>query len=124
MSKPAGQATVSRGGALAALLLAILILTSGPARADERPAATGVAWEQLTPEQQTVLRRFEPRWAALPPARQSRLAAGTARWSAMPPDERAKVRKNFHRFRQMSPEQRHKMRQRWRDQQKQKVPDT
>ena len=59
-------------GILLALLLA---LAAAPASAIE--------WQDLSPEQQSVLAGMEQRWSELPAARQERLAQGAARWQAM-----------------------------------------
>ncbi len=43
------------------------------------------SWDQLTGEQQTVLKRFEGEWGSLPDEQKQRLTKGAERWKHMTP---------------------------------------
>ena len=69
------------------LLLAVSVTASAQAPAsDAAKAPSGVTWQQLTPEQQKALERFESRWSQLPPDRQAALVRGAERWQSMTPE--------------------------------------
>ena len=66
------------------LILCLLLLW--PAMlwaADSNAPAT---WNQLSPEEQQVLKPFQDRWDSLPPEQRERLQQGAKRWQTMTPD--------------------------------------
>lgn len=71
-----------------AFVLALWMLAPAAFAADAR----GVPWEQLSGEEQRLLKPFEQRWGGLAPERQERLRQGAQRWSSMTPEERSRAR--------------------------------
>ena len=72
-------------------------LIAGTVLADEN----GIAWDELSAEQQTVLTPFRDGWSTLEPARQQRMAAGADRWSSMSPGERRAAKERFRKVRDL-----------------------
>ena len=60
--------------------------------ADSNAPAT---WNQLSPEEQKVLKPFQERWDTLPPERRERLREGAKRWQSMTPEQREQARDRF-----------------------------
>jgi len=56
--------------------LAGAVVAQTPATEDQ----SGVAWAQLNPQQQKVLKNFQQHWETLPPEQQRKLSDGAARW--------------------------------------------
>ena len=54
--------------------------------------AQAPAWDELNPEQQQILKKFEGNWETLPEQRRQRLADNAQRWSTMSPEERQRAR--------------------------------
>jgi len=61
-----------------------------PLPAEPAPVARspGVAWSNLSPEQQRLLSNFGGQWNTLPAERQQALARGSERWLDMSEDQR------------------------------------
>jgi len=73
------------------------------------------SWEQLTPEEQQVLRRFREQWNQLPGERQERLRRGAERWQRMTPEERKEAEERFKRWQELSPQEKEMIRKRYQD---------
>jgi len=84
-----------------------LCLLSGAVHAME-----SVPWSQLTPEQQALLQKVQPKWDQLPPRQQQRMLHGAERWAAMSEDERAAAKARMDRWKAMSPKERRALRER------------
>lgn len=110
----------------------LLALCAGAAFAQQGPASTPPAWEQLTPAEQELLvaplrerwnanprmrqRMLEHarRWQSLTPEQRRNAHHGMDRWAHMSPEQREHARALFQRMRAMDPEQRRALRERWR----------
>ena len=98
------NAQIAGRSASLGLLLAMALLVLGPVQAvaaavdDNAPGTTagsaqdpvpgqaqGVAWSQLSGDQQRVLSRFADKWNDLPQQRQQALARGSQKWLSMSP---------------------------------------
>ncbi|MEP7159312.1 MAG: DUF3106 domain-containing protein, partial [Chloroflexota bacterium] len=87
-------------------VLSFALLTGAPCALAED---AGVAWDQLSANQQQLLGRFQSRWMDLPAEQRARLAAGASRWDCLAPEARAQARERFRRWRQLTPEQRQRL---------------
>ncbi len=94
-----------------ALFVTVLLLQAGPGWAQSE--STGVPWDQLSAEEQEVLKPFADRWDQFTPERQARLQKGAGRWGSMGPEERGQARKRFSRWKQLSPEKRARVREKF-----------
>ena len=63
--------------------------------------SAGVTWNELSPQQQQVLKNFQQQWATLPPERQRRLSQGAARWSDLTPEQKQQARARFRKWQQL-----------------------
>jgi hypothetical protein len=88
------------------LLGAVLWAAAGLALAQE-----SIPWDRLTPEQQTLLHKAEPRWDQLPPEKQRRLLRGAERWSQMSEQDRARAKHRVEQWQSLPPEQRKALRE-------------
>ena len=70
----------------------------------------GVAWHELSPEQQQALAPLRERWDTLPPGRQQAMSRGAERWQQMTPEQRARAEERLERWRDLSPEQQQQLR--------------
>lgn len=111
------------------LLFGIILLFSNGEPAWAQSETGGVPWDQLSQDEQQVLRPLQDQWDHLPPSRQERLRKGAKRWESLsaeqreklkerfqrwkelPPERQERIRKRFERFRNLTPEQRHALRQ-------------
>lgn len=108
------------------LLMGILLAPCGVARAQVAPADAGsppvatthapaapLAWKELQPGQQQLLRPYAKDWDSLPAARQQALARGARRWQSMDPAARAEARERFQTWRNLPERRRELIRRRW-----------
>ena len=86
------------------LILCLLLLWPALALAAEGDAP--LAWDQLSQEEQQILKPFRERWDTLPPERREHLQQGVKRWQAMTPEQREQAKERFSRWQKLSPEQR------------------
>ena len=93
-----GKTTRSRTR-LAALFTLLLAVAGGV-------QAQGVAWDELTPAQRTLLTDQQAGWDALEPERQQRIALGATRWLEMNRAERREATERFDRWQQLDDTQR------------------
>ncbi|HTV78575.1 MAG TPA: DUF3106 domain-containing protein [Steroidobacteraceae bacterium] len=77
------------------------------------PAAGGVPWSSLSPDQQRLLSRLSGQWDQLPAQRQQSLASGSQRWLGMSPEQRTQARQRFRQWQQLPPQRRDQLRKRW-----------
>src|SRR5512138_132820 len=99
----------------ARLLTALLLVFVAVSAWANEPSSAGVRWQDLTPEQQEILHRLEPRWDQLPHARQRELAQGAQRWASLSPEEQAEARERMKHWRSLDDEERREMRRRFRE---------
>jgi len=74
---------------------------------------SGIAWDELTKEEQQILGPLKDRWNNLPLERQKKLRKGARRWASMTPGERARAKDRLKRWKSLSPEQRELIRRRY-----------
>ena len=79
------------------LLITTLILITVPT------IPQAVEWNELTDEEQKVLKRFEDRWNTLDELKQDRLRNGAERWKTMTPEQKAKAKQRFQRWQNIFP---------------------
>ena len=72
---------------LTALLLLMWVL---PVRAAPESGVTG--WDQLAPQEQKILQRFQDQWDRFSPDKQARLLNGARQWSQLYCSQRCKSR--------------------------------
>ena len=70
-------------------------------------------WNQLSPDQQQILGRYQGNWDAMPEHKRRRLADNAARWSSMTPEQRQRARTKHEAMKTLSPQQRQDLRQRF-----------
>ena len=99
---------------IAGIAAGALLALSLAAQAAEPTAGTtpGVAWSQLSGEQQKLLAPLEGKWATLPPEKQAALAKGATRWESMTPEQRARAKDRFQQWRELPPAEREQLRAR------------
>src|SRR5580658_5978286 len=88
-------------------------VANAPVTAPAAPAAAGVPWSSLSPDQQRLLSRLSGQWDQLPPQRQQALAGGSQRWLGMSQEQRAAARQRFNQFQQLPPQRRQLLQRRW-----------
>ena len=94
-------------GALLSLLLTGTITAPIWAEGD----LSGVPWDQLGAEEQTVLTPFKEQWKNFPPTRQRRLQNGASRYLGMTPNERRGMHNRFKRWKSLPLEKQERIRQ-------------
>jgi len=77
-------------------------------RADE-PVRV-VFWSELSPDQQSLLKKYEKSWSQLLPNRQAALAEASLRWHMLDPTSRQTAGERFDQWRALSSSQREAMR--------------
>ena len=55
-------------------------------------AASAQTWDELSQQQQEILKPFESSWAELNPEKRSRMLRGAERWKDMSPAQRKKMK--------------------------------
>jgi hypothetical protein len=117
------------GNAKTIVLLLLLTLSGLP----HVVRAQGIAWDDLSAEQQQLLAPLEDNWDGLPDARRQNILNGVRRWQSLTPeqqqqaqrrfqewnrrprDEREIIRERFQNFRSLDPQQQRAIRERFRD---------
>ena len=108
---------------LSAALLALGCVSAAPgvqardrdsdAAAERAPTSAGMAWDQLTPDQQRALEPYRGRWNQLPPERQQAFVRGAERWQHMTPQQQEQARQRFRQWQELPPDERQKARKRY-----------
>ena len=110
-------------GIVLALILALPLSVSAQ--------KAGLAWQQLTAEQQRILAPIQGEWDKLDtmrknkwigiaqrypkmsPDEQARLQRRMKEWASLTPEQRQAAREKYREFEQLSPEERQAMREKW-----------
>ncbi len=72
-----------------------------------------IAWDELSAEQQRVLKKFEGKWSELPVHKQNKLSRGAQNWQNMSPEKQDKVRKRYKWYKDLPPEKKERLREKW-----------
>ncbi len=95
------------------LLAAALTLAVTPTHAE-----SGIAWQSLSKQEQSVLMKHRADWSSLSPARQQKLRNGARKYLQLPPDKRKAVESKHSQYEKMSPREREKLREKYSRQKK------
>lgn len=93
---------------VAALLAASLGVGTTPLLAEQ-----GIAWQSLSQEEQTVLRKHQRDWPNMSRQEQTHLLQGARKYLALPPEKREAVKSKRDQYRKMSPKEREQLRERY-----------
>ena len=91
------------------LLIATLTLVATPAHSE-----SGISWQALSKEEQSVLAKHREDWSSLSPAQQRKLRKGARQYLQLPPDKRKAVERKHSQYEKMSPQEREKLRKKYR----------
>ena len=112
------------------LLVAVVLgwMVTGPAHA--RPphdaqagwviAARGGTWEELSPQEQQLLREYRQSWPRYSPDERARLQSGAQRYLELSPRERDQVRRERERYQRLAPPERNQLREKYKASKKRK----
>jgi hypothetical protein len=95
------------------LLAAALALTATAAHPE-----SGIPWQTLSKEEQSVLAKHRNDWSNLSPDRQQELRKGARKYLQLPPDKRKAVERKYNQFEKMSPQEQEKLRKKYSRQKK------
>ena len=70
-------------------------------------------WNQLSSEEQGVLKPYSDRWGSMSSQRQNRLKKGANRWNRLHPDEKLNYNQRFKNWEEMPPGKRSRIRERY-----------
>jgi len=71
------------------------------------------SWDELSPQQQRILKPFSSRWSELDQDKRARLVRGAERWKNMTPAQRKQMKQRFNRWQQLSQQQRDAIKERF-----------
>ncbi len=83
-------------------------------------AARGENWEELSPQEQQLLREYRNSWQRYSPDERARLQRGAQRYLELSPGERDQVRRERERYQRLDPHERSQLRQKYKASKKQK----
>lgn len=92
----------------ALVLAAVLAVTVLPAYSD-----SGIPWNALSRDEQSVLAKHRSEWSSLSPDRQRKLREGASQYLQLPPDKRQAVERKHSQYEKMSPREREQLRQKY-----------
>jgi hypothetical protein len=98
---------------IAVLLTVSLGVGTAPVYADQ-----GIAWQSLSQDEQTVLRKHQRDWPNKSRQEQTHLLQGARKYLALPPEKRKAVENKRDQYRDMSPEEREQLRKQYSKQKK------
>jgi len=90
------------------LLAALLTLAAIPAHSE-----SGIPWQALSKDEQSVLVKHRAEWSSLSPDQQRKLRSGASQYLQLPPEKRKAVERKHSQFEKMSPEEREKLREKY-----------
>lgn len=117
-------------GALLALALAFCL---GANAQPAKPKPAGLAWGELTVEQQEILAPLKPEWQNLDPDSrrrwigvakrypkmtpkgQERVQKRMQKWASLTPEQRKQARENYRKLAKQRAEEREKLREQWKE---------
>jgi len=104
---------VARSLLATTLLAAALALTATTAHSE-----SGIPWQALSKEEQSVLAKHRNDWSNLSPDKQQKLRKGARKYLQLPPDKRKAVERKHSQYEKMPPEEREKLRKKYSRQKK------
>jgi len=90
------------------LLAAAFALAAAPAHSE-----SGIPWQALSKDEQSVLVKHRADWSSLSPAQQRKLRKGAHQYLQLPPEKRKAVERKHSQYEKMSPEEREKLREKY-----------
>jgi hypothetical protein len=90
------------------LLAALLALPAAKVFSD-----SGIPWQSLSKDEQSVLAKHRSDWSSLKPDQQQKLRNGARRYLQLPPDKRKAVERKHHQYENMSPKEREELRKKY-----------
>lgn len=81
-------------------------------------AARGETWEELSPQEQQLLREYRNSWQRYSPEERARLQQGAQRYLKLSPRERDQVRRERERYQRLDPQERRQLRQKYKESEK------
>jgi len=96
-------------------LLAVTLLAAALTLAGIPPAhsESGLPWQALSKDEQSVLVKHREDWSSLSPGQQQKLRNGARQYLQLPPEKRKAVERKHSQFEKMSPEEREKLREKY-----------
>ncbi len=83
-------------------------------------AARGETWDELSPQEQQLLREYRNSWQRYSPDDRARLQRGAQRYLELSPHERDQVRRERERYERLDPQERNELRQKYKASKKRK----
>jgi len=94
---------------LASMLLATtLALAAMPAHSE-----SGIPWQALSKDEQSVLVKHRADWSSLSPDQQRKLRSGARQYLQLPAEKRKAVERKHSQYEKMSPKEREKLREKY-----------
>jgi hypothetical protein len=90
------------------LLFATLSLMVTPAHSE-----SGISWQALSRDEQSVLAKHCANWSSLSPVQQRKLLKGARQYLQLPPEKRKAVERKHSQYEKMSPGEREKLRKKY-----------
>lgn len=90
------------------LLAALLACSAAPARSE-----TGIPWQDLSRDEQDVLRKHRADWSRLNPGQQRKMRQGARQYLELPPEKRRAVERKHSQYEKMSPREREQLREKY-----------
>lgn len=85
-------------------------------------AARGETWEELSPQEQQLLRQYRGTWQRYTPDERARLQQGAQRYLELSPRERDQVQRERERYQRLQPQERSQLREQYKESKKDKAP--
>ena len=98
-----------RGPLPAVMLLAATLALAATSAHSE----SGIPWQALSKDEQSVLGKHRADWSSLSPGQQRKLRSGAHQYLQLPPEKRKAVERKHSQFEKMSPEEREKLREKY-----------
>ncbi len=103
------------------LVAALCCLLWGPAQARQPDhaqsgwviAARGETWEELSPQEQQLLREYRGSWQRYSPDERARMQRGAQRYLELSPRERDQVQRERERYQRLDPQERSQLREKY-----------
>jgi hypothetical protein len=115
-----------RGLCLAGLLFSLAWAPAFGRAAPSEPSATAVTapyiiaqndWNNLSEQEQRLLKDHRQKWNSYPPDYRSRLRQGAERYQNLSPEERERLQRSRERYKNLSPQEREQLKRQYRENQ-------
>ena len=94
---------------LAAMLVAAMLMLPAP----QAHSDSGISWQSLSKDEQSVLAKHRSNWSSLSPGQQRKLRNGAQQYLQLSPDKRKAVERKRNQYEKMSPKEREKLREKY-----------